>query len=68
MLEKIKAEIEFSKYMLEDEEKAIKDIQEKIARASHVGTIQSLISELNWHKENAEKFKYTLGVLKRIMK
>lgn len=68
MLEKIKAEIEFNKCMLEDEEKAIKDTQEKIARASNVGTIQNLISELNWHKESAEKYKYTLGVLKRIMK
>ncbi len=68
MLEKIKVEIDFNKYMLEDEEKALEETQEKITNEGNVGTIKNLINELEYHKANIEKYKYTLGVLKRLSK
>lgn len=68
MLEKLKNELEFNEFMIEETKNEIKELEEKIKNCGDVGVIKNLLSELEFKKEESRKYAYAVSTLKRIMR
>ena len=68
MLDKIKEELEINEYLLNEEIAGRDKALEKLKNEGNVGTIKNLLNEIEDYKTNIEKYRYTIGVLKRLCK